>query len=130
MKIESNFVRVFGDTPKNRLWEFLIDSRGLFDYSMTDISEAAEISWNTLKEIFPNFVKENIVKETRKIGRATMYMLNDSHPKSEFMINMHKAINIVFVRGVHFKLSMKAVRDEHTKPLELNIQKSALKPLA
>ena len=130
MKMQSSFVRVFGDTPRNRLWEFLVDSRGLFDYSMTDVSEAAEISWNTLKGIFPGFVKNNIVKETRKIGRATMYMLNESHPKSEFMIGMHKAINIVFVRGGHFKLTMKVIEDKNAKPIELDVQKSALKTLA
>ncbi len=49
-KIQSNFVQAFGYTPINRLWEFLIDSRRLFDYSMTDICESADISWNTLKD--------------------------------------------------------------------------------
>ncbi len=66
---------------------------------MTDISESAGISWNTLKEIFPAFVKQRIVEKTRTIGRATMYKLNEDQPKAVFMIGMHKAINMTFVRG-------------------------------
>ncbi|RLJ00992.1 MAG: hypothetical protein DRP11_05190 [Candidatus Aenigmatarchaeota archaeon] len=129
MKVESNFVRVFGDTPINRLWDFLIDTRGLFDFSMTDICEVADISWNTLKRIFPKFVEEGIVKETRKIGRATMYMLNENHPKSAFMINMHKAINMVFAHGGHFKLEV-VVKNRNSAPVRLEITKSTLKPLS
>ena len=127
---KSNFVTVFGDTPINRLWEFLIDSRGLFDYSMTDICEAADVSWNTLKEIFPSFVNGGIVKKTRKIGRATMYMLNEDHPRAVFMIGMHKAINMVFVRGGKFSLEMKIVKSRSTSmPMKLDMQRSALEPV-
>ena len=129
MGMKSSFVTVFGDTPINRLWEFLIDSRGLFDYSMTDISESADISWNTLKDIFPRFVKQGIVKETRKIGRATMYMLNEKHPSAVFMVGMHKAINIVFMRGGDIKIEMKVVKDSIKTPMELDIQESALEPI-
>ena len=129
MKTKSNFVKVFGDTPINRLWEFLIDSKGLFDHSMTDICEAADISWNTLKELFPLFVREGIVKETRKIGRATMYKLNEKHPKAVFMIGMHKAINMVFVRGGRFKLEMKVVKGKASVPMEFDIAKPALEPV-
>jgi hypothetical protein len=129
MKMESSFVKVFGDTPINRLWEFLIDSRGVFDYSMTDISEAAGISWNTLKDIFPYFVKNHIVRETRKIGRATMYMLNENHPRSVFMIGMQKAINIIFMRGGNFKLEMKMIKGSVKTPIDLCVQESALEPV-
>lgn len=125
MKLRSNFVTVFGDTPINRLWEFLVDSRGLFDYSMTDVSEAANISWNTLKEIFPRFVKQGIVKRTRTIGRATMYVLEEKHPKAAFMINLHKAINMVFVRGGQFSFEVKSSRAPK-EALDLDMSKKAL----
>jgi hypothetical protein len=125
----SSFVNVFGDTPVNRLWEFLIDSRGLFDFSMTDVCEAADISWNTLKGVFGYFVKQKIVKETRKIGRATMYKLNESHPKAIFMINLYKAVNMAFVRGGNMKVEMKVTRDNSTTPLEFGVTQPALKPV-
>ena len=130
MKIKSNFIKVFGDSPKNRLWEFLIDSRGLFDYSMTDICETADISWNTLKEIFPYFIKEDIVKETRKIGRATMFMVNEKNPRVIFMVGMHQAINMVFVHGGHFKLQMKITKNKVSTPMDLDISETSIKPIA
>ncbi|MCK4714864.1 MAG: hypothetical protein KAT35_04765 [Candidatus Aenigmarchaeota archaeon] len=130
MRPKSGFVTVFGDTPINRLWEFLIDSRGLFDYSMTDMSESADISWNTLKEIFPPFVKQGIVKQTRKIGRATMYIMNEDHPRAVFMTGIHKAISIVFMRGGRFKLEMKVTKDKDASPLTFEVHKSALGPLS
>ncbi|MBL7160543.1 MAG: hypothetical protein ISS93_01690 [Candidatus Aenigmarchaeota archaeon] len=130
MKIKSNFTKVFGDTPINRLWEFLVDSRGAFDYSMTDICEVADISWNTLKEIFPPLVKEGIVKETRKVSRATMYILNESHPKVVFMIGMHKAINMVFMRGGKFKIEMRIVGKGSSTPMNIELTKSSVQPIA
>ncbi len=130
MKIESNFVKVFGDSPKNRLWEFLIDSRGLFDFSMTDISEVADISWNTLKKIFPYFIREGIVKETRKIGRATMFVINEKNPKVVFMVSMFKAINMVFVHRGHFKLQMKITKNRTSIPMNLDISEASIKPIS
>jgi len=130
MKPKSSFATVFGDAPINRLWEFLVDSRGLFDYSMTDICEASDISWNTLKEIFPSFVKDGVVKKTRRIGRATMYILNETHPKVAFMIGIHKAINMVFVRGGHFKIKMKIIKGKTSKPIEFDIPHSAVKSIS
>jgi len=120
MKSNSSFIKVFGDTPINRLWDFLVDSRSLFDYSMTDVCEAAGISWNTLKEIFPSFVREGIVKETRTIGRATMYVLNELHPKSVFMINLHKAISMVFVRGGDLEIEIKITENGKKVPVKFS----------
>lgn len=128
-KINSNFVEVFGDTPVNRLWDFLVDSRGLFDYSMTDICEAADVSWNTLKEIFPSFIKEGIIKETRKIGRATMYILNETHPKAVFMIGLHKAINMIITRGGKLEVKVEIIRKDNSKPVKIDMHRSAIKPI-
>lgn len=131
--MKSNFIRLFGDTPTNRLWEFLINSRGLFDYSMTDVCEATGIAWNTLGGIFPSFVKEGIVKKTRAIGRATMYMLNESHPKAVFMTGVYNAVSMVFVHGGRFRLEVKikgAAKHPQPRPITLDIDKKAVEPLA
>lgn len=131
-RLTSNFVKVFGDTPTNRLWDFLILSRRLFDYSMTDVSEATGIAWNTLKELFPHFVKDKIAIETRKIGRATMYRLNEKHPKAVFMIEIHKAISMVFIHGIKFRIEMKIIESAklpHRDSVGMDISRSALEPL-
>lgn len=87
--LTSAFLKLFGDTPTNRVWDYLILNRGLFDVSMTDISEGASVSWNTLKKIFPLFLEGKLVIESRKVGRATMYKLNMENPKVAFMVRVH-----------------------------------------
>ena len=119
---ESSFIKVFGNTPINRLWEFIIDGRGVFDYSMTEISETAGIAWNTLKELFPYFIDREIVRETRKVGRATMYELDENHPEAKFMIGLHKAISMVFVHGESFDISI--TKKDSPDNIEFEVPKS------
>lgn len=69
------FLEFVGDTPTNRLLDFLITGRD-FDYTLTDLANKASVSWSTLHRIFPQFIKNNIVKQTREIGRAKLYKLN------------------------------------------------------
>lgn len=119
---ESSFIKVFGNTPINRLWDFIITSRGVFDYSMTEISETAGIAWNTLKEIFPHFVDRGIVRETRKVGRATMYELDESHPEAKFMIVLQMAIAMVFVRGGDFDI--KITKKDNSDSMDFEVPES------
>ena len=58
-----------------RLLEFLIEGR-YFDYTLTDISEKAKVSWRTLHGIWSRFVKNKIVIITRTMGRVKLYKLN------------------------------------------------------
>jgi hypothetical protein len=88
-RLTSGFLKLFGDTPTNRVWDHLILSRELFDLSMTNISEGSGISWNTLKKIFPFFLEEKLVVESRNVGRATMYRLNMDSPRVAFMVRVH-----------------------------------------
>ena len=67
-----------GDYPAIRLLEFLIEGR-FFDYTLTDISEKADVSWRTLHRIWPHFVKNKIIIVTR-VGRAKLYKLNMESP--------------------------------------------------
>jgi DNA-binding transcriptional ArsR family regulator len=69
------FREFMGDYPGIRLIEFLIEGR-FFDYTLTDISEKAGVSWRTLHRIWPNLVKNKIVIITREIGRIKLYKLN------------------------------------------------------
>jgi len=65
----------FGDTPQLRVIDFLIDSH-FFDYPVTEIARESNVSYNSLKVFFPNFIKSGIVVKTRKIGKSDYYKLN------------------------------------------------------
>lgn len=58
--------------------DFLIDHRG-YDYSKTEIAEHAGIGWTTINRHWRTLEGWNLVTPTRKIGRATLYKLNEEN---------------------------------------------------
>lgn len=75
INMETRFRKVFGDTPKVRVLEFLLEGREL-DYSISDIAEGAEIGRTTLFRIWNDLIKAKIIIPTRQIGNAKLYKLN------------------------------------------------------
>ena len=74
MKETSLFLEHFGDSPRMRVLQYLIEGRD-FDYTLTDMLNA-RVSWGTLNDLIPKFLKLGIITKTRKIGRATLYKIN------------------------------------------------------
>jgi hypothetical protein len=87
----SAFIRVEGDSAKNRLWDFLIESSD-FDYSMKDIAKFAGISYSSMKLLWKDFVKRKLVIQTRNVGNAKMYQLNRDNPVVERFIDYFWAV--------------------------------------
>ena len=77
--METLFRKALGDTPQIRVLEFLIEGREL-DYSISDIAEGAEIGRTTLFRIWDDLIKNKIIKPTRQIGNAKLYILNIENP--------------------------------------------------
>tara|TARA_Y100000310_G_C20610876_1_gene777920 strand:+ start:48 stop:416 length:369 start_codon:yes stop_codon:yes gene_type:complete len=78
MKTEENksaFLEYFGDTPKLRFLDFLIGNH-FFDFNMTDMAKEANISYNSLKVFFEDFLEKGIIIKTRRVGKSDMYKLN------------------------------------------------------
>ena len=78
MKTKENkslFLKQFGDTPQLRALDFLIDNH-FFDFPMTEIARGSNVSYNSLKVIFPDFIHSEIVIKTRRIGKSDYYNLN------------------------------------------------------
>ena len=78
MKTKENksfFLMQFGDTPQLRVLDFLIGFH-FFDYPMTEIARESNVSYNSLKSFFDNFVESGIVIKTRRIGKSDYYKLN------------------------------------------------------
>lgn len=78
MKVKENkslFLEYFGDTPKLRVLDFLIGSH-FFDFPITEIARGSNVSYNSLKVFFPQFVKSGIICKTRRIGKSDYYKLN------------------------------------------------------
>ena len=64
-----------GDTPQIRVLDFLIGFN-FFDYPLTEIAKNSNVSYNSLKVFFDNFISSGVVIKTRKIGKSDYYKLN------------------------------------------------------
>ena len=72
---KSFFLMQFGDTPQLRVLDFLIGNH-FFDFPLTEIARESNVSYNSLKVFFEDWIKKEIVVKTRKIGKSDYYKLN------------------------------------------------------
>ena len=75
----SILIKTLGDSPKLRIIEFFLDNP-LFDFTKKEVIEALGMSKETFYKYFQDLEKYEIVKVSRKIGRAKLYKLNLEHP--------------------------------------------------
>lgn len=78
MKEVSIFVEFLGDTPIVRILDFLIEMRP-FETTKEEIIKKTGISRNSFFKIWKKLEKYKIVIETRRIGKSSMYVLNDEN---------------------------------------------------
>ncbi len=77
----------FGDTPQLRVLDFLIGFH-FFDYPLTEIAKEGNVSYNSLKSFFDNFIESGIVIKTRKVGKSNYYKLNLENPFIQNLIKL------------------------------------------
>ena len=87
MKEESIFLDHVGDNPRMRILQYLIEGRD-FDYTLTDLLNAG-VSWGTLNSLVPKLFELGIVVKTRKIGRATLYKINQDNMVAKQLIGLY-----------------------------------------
>ena len=90
------FGELFGDTPKVRVLEYLLEGREL-DHSIGDIAKGAGINRVTLFRLWPEIEKSKLVLHTRNIGNAKLFKLNIKNPHVKNIAEMFdKLINEEF----------------------------------
>ncbi|MBI5064645.1 hypothetical protein HZA97_00275 [Candidatus Woesearchaeota archaeon] len=102
MTEKSLFIEFMGDTPATRLFDLLLTWRD-FEYTLTDLTKKAGMSWSTLHRIFPTFIKNKVVIEVREIGRAKLYKLNR---KNQVVQKLEEVYNMLIKKELekHAKL--------------------------
>ncbi len=85
------FVRTFGSSPVIKVLNFLLQGRGL-DYSMSDVARNSNISWTTLNRIWTGMEKAGLILNTRKIGKAKLYKLNEESEVVGKIVELHKQL--------------------------------------
>lgn len=92
---KSSFVEIMGDNPYNRILDFLITERGLFDYSITEMAGQTGVAWVTVQGILRHLLRENAIKRTRTVGKAEMFMLNEDSPVAQVLVAAYLMITKV-----------------------------------
>ena len=79
MRQKTGFVKVFGDSPRVLVIDFLLDNFDL-DFHKSDMAEITGVSRMTIDKYFPELIKNELIIKSRKIGRAKMYLVNKKNP--------------------------------------------------
>src|SRR3989338_6265749 len=87
MTEESIFLDYVGDNPRMRILQYLIEGRA-FDYTLTDLLHAG-VSWGTLNTLVPKLFALGMIIKTRKIGRATLYKINQENAAAKQLIALY-----------------------------------------
>ena len=104
---KSVFLQEEGNTPKNRIWGFLI-VHSEYDYPMKDIARYSKVGYTTLKGIWKEFKEKKTVVKTRVVGKAKMYKLNLKNPVVNKFIDYYWAVVDSVVRREN------KIKDEET----------------
>jgi len=76
---ESLLLKAFGNSPKLRIIDIFL-TNPLFDFSKNELARELEMSKQTLYRCFKDLEDLEMVKITRKIGRANLYRINLENP--------------------------------------------------
>lgn len=85
--IKTVFIRLFGISPQLRLIDFFMDNPN-HDFTNREIMEAVRMAKTTLYKYLPRLLKADVIKISRKIGRAHFYTLNSGSPTTQLLIGL------------------------------------------
>ncbi|MBA3043580.1 MAG: winged helix-turn-helix domain-containing protein [Candidatus Thermoplasmatota archaeon] len=74
---------ILGNTPDIRILDFLIDN-ARFDYTATEIGKYTGLSKPTVLDAIRKMLRNNLITETRTVGRMNFYALADNDITNAF----------------------------------------------
>ena len=89
----SIIIKTLGDSPKLRIVDFFLDNP-LFDFTKKEVIEAVGMSKQTFYKYFPDLEEYEIVKVSRRIGKAKLYRINPEHPLVTMLRDYEKEVSL------------------------------------
>jgi DNA-binding transcriptional ArsR family regulator len=86
---ESIIIKTLGDSPKLRIINFFLDNP-IFDFTKKEVIEALGMSKQTFYKYFPELEEYEVVKVSRRIGKAKLYKINLEHPLVKMLRDYEK----------------------------------------
>ena len=84
-------IECLGSSPVLRIIDFFLDNR-LFDYSKNELVKNLGVSRGTFFKYWKELERFGIVKVTRKIGKSTLYRLNEENEVVKKLIALDSAL--------------------------------------
>lgn len=91
MENKTLLIRCLGNSPVLKIIDFFLDNR-LFDYSKNEIVENLRIGRATFFKYWSEAEKAGIVKPTRKVGKSTLYKLDEENEIVKKLIALDSAL--------------------------------------
>lgn len=76
---QSILLKTMGESPKLRIIDFFMDNP-IMDFTKKDVIEALGMSKQTFYKYFDDLEEYGLVNISRKIGKASLYKINQDHP--------------------------------------------------
>lgn len=89
----SIIIKTLGDSPKLRIVDFFLDNP-THDFTKKEVIEALGMSKQTFYKYFPELEEYEIIKVTRRIGRAKLYRINPEHPLVNMLREYEKKVSL------------------------------------
>ena len=99
---QSLLLNTLGESPKLKMVDFFMDNP-FFDFTKKEVIEALGMSKQTFYKYFGDIEKYDIVRVSRRIGKARLYKINLKHPLVEML------------RDYETKLSLQIAEKEEEK---------------
>ena len=104
----SSFSLVFGTSPFVKILDFFLGFDE-FDYSIAQISRETQTKWETVEKIIGLLIKKGIVKKTRNLGKAQLYILNKESNLTKLLLEIDMKISDFFVKKELEKQKIRSV---------------------
>ena len=92
LEMDNSFVGILGDNPRVKLWEFLLVSRGNFEYHVKDLADGANITRPTCYKELKDLMKRRIVVKGQKYKGKQLYKLNKDSKIAKLMMKSFKSL--------------------------------------
>ena len=93
---KSSFTLIFGESPFVKVLDFFLTYED-FDYPISFIAKETGTKWETIERVVEILIKKNLVKKTRKLGKAWLYGLNKENKLTNLLIDIDMKISDFYV---------------------------------
>jgi hypothetical protein len=103
------FKQLFGESPAVRAIDFFLDNQE-FDYSMADVVREEGMSYNTLKPVWDELVRLQMIIPVGKLGKGVRYAINKTNPAIKALNTLDRALVASDPAMAHYFLKKQRVK--------------------